>query len=172
MATNLNADAIINACRKVIEGTLGTTRVVATGQVLDQAQAGLTDEALGFRVRVKARYDIEVTSWRRTGAIASEMYNSSVSELGLNLKMWFTTEDELIESSKRATRASALELIEEARAALCFPGNLTTDGTTATGIISGCLMQSSEAKITREDWEQRIFAVEVPMRALVLVTHS
>lgn len=168
----VDGDAIVNACRKVIEGTLGSIRVVTAAAYQSQGYAGLSDEAAGARVRVKPRYDVQIDSWQRTGDIGNEMSSRGVFELMLTIKLFWTAEHQVREDQRRATRAIVLEGVETIRRALAFPGNLTTDGTNPTGIVSGCLVgqQNNPARVVREDWDARLIEVDLPMRALAVTT--
>lgn len=168
----VDADAIVNACRKVIEGSLGTIRTVTASTYQAQGFAGLGDETIGLRARVKPRYDVQLDSWQRTGDIGNEMSSRGVFELLLTIKLYWSPDHQVREDQRRAIRAIVFEGIETVRRALAFPGNLTTDGTSQTGIISGCLMgqPSNPARVVREDWENRIIEADLPMRALVMTT--
>jgi hypothetical protein len=166
----MNDAVIIAATTKCIEGALGGVRSVPVGLLSPQGYDGLSDEAQGLRVRVKARYDVKRWFVQRTDFVGPETADRAVMRIKATILFSFTTEHETREDQRLAVRASCLAAVERARQALCYPGNVATDGTTATGIISGCWRAQDPSAVTREDWAKRIVQYELPITCLVLQT--
>lgn len=161
--TTLVMDAIERCCL----GTIGSIRTVTAGTVERDAYGAIADFTLAQRVRVKARFEVELVSATRTGHIAPATANRAILEVVVRIVLALTTETEVAADDRRDVRRDALGLWETIRQALTWPGNLSTVDATATLIVSGCLRKCGPARVTREDWPKRIFRLEAEGVALV-----
>lgn len=176
MTTALNTEPALTAIRKCIEGTLGAVRTVTAGDLTSGLQDAASDEKLHGRARIATRYDVKYDYHSVTDAILSDVSDVKIIEVGFLIQLFFTTEHELDEDQRVATRAGALDLMEQVRAALSWSGNLLNDGESpavATNLVSAKLSteKGSRARVVREDWDKRIYVVELPMYGYLKATH-
>lgn len=159
--------AIIRATKAVIEGALGSVRTMPSGALAAQAYDSMGDDTLQRRVRVQARYETDFGLPSRTKVTGHQSGAMSIYSLDMILRLYFTTEIELNESERTATKARAADLSVRVQEALCFAGNLLTDGTYPTNIVSGCYMLNGTPRVTRQEWGKRIYSAEIPFRCYV-----
>ena len=146
---------MLKAIRDVCLGVSGSVRTVQSGALRERAYPS-TVEHEAARVLVGARFEPTVS--KIIVSKSSPWENSPVRLLDIEVRIrteW-TTAHELIDAQRLAARARAISLLEDMRAALMRPGNLTTssDGS-ATGIVSGCMHTHDGHTLEREDWTKR-----------------
>lgn len=164
----MDADAILTAIDAVLLGTSGSVRTVPAGTFSRRAYDGL-DITLAARALEKPRFEVELVSIERTGAVGPRTASIVVEAIELLVRFVWATEHELDDNARRATRAEALEKVQLARQALEWPGNLPS---ASTGLISSCLTTRGVAKVIRESWRQRLYVVELGFRGLVSDTQA
>lgn len=163
----MDADAILTAVEECLLGTIGSVRTVASGTFARRAYEGL-DLTLAARAMETPRFEVELRSIERTGAIGPRSASVSVEEVEVLCRFVFSTDHELQDAERTSKRAEAAEKILTARRALEWPGNLTQTAAAApTGLVSGCLTADTGATVKREDWKRRLYVVEMPMIGLV-----
>jgi hypothetical protein len=92
----------------------------------------------------------------------------AIHEIELRVRWAFSTSTELSADARRTVRADCLEMVETCRRALTWPGNLSaTSAAAATNLVGGALEMKGPARVTREDWEKRIFTAEALFSGLV-----
>lgn len=167
----MDADAIITAIREVATGQGGTVRKVAQSTIQEGVYEGLNDSRTALRARVRTAIDVRAPRMQRTGAVGPQTANREVISIEVDVMLTHSTEHELREDERHGARAAAAEDATAIRRALGWPGNVTvTIAGTATGIVSGCLLERSPWAITREDWGKRILQSELHLRGWVLDT--
>lgn len=158
---------VLAAIEQCCLGTIGSVRTVQAGTIERGAYGVMADFTLAQRVRVKARFEVELVSAKRTGVVAPVTANVAYLEIEVRLRLAFTTEKEVDDDERRYVRDDAIGVWEMLRMALTWPGNLATVDATATGIVSGCLASCGPMRVTEENWPKRFFRFEAPGRALV-----
>lgn len=162
----MNVNAILTAIEECARGDVGVTR---TGvETLELGAYAHRDETVAARARTAPRVEVEIADIKRSMAVGPELASVLIMEVGLLVRLEYTTEHELQADQRLAVRAQAAEDVETVRRALSYPGNLSsTYSGTSTGIVSGCLSSWEAARVVREDWAKRIYRVEMRCRVLV-----
>lgn len=160
--------AVLEAAEEVLAGTIGSVRTVGADELERGAYAGMSDEKLRMAVLVKTRAEVELVEDETTGIVANETADLSIDQLTLRVRLAFSTESELDADARRTVRATCLSTADTCRDALAWPGNLAaTSGGTSTGLAGQALNRRGPVKVTREDWNARIFVAEFLMTGLV-----
>lgn len=167
----MNSTPILTAVEEVCLGTIGTIRTVSAGSLQRDAYDGQSDEARAIAARINARVEVEVISVQRTGVVAPEIANRAVLDIELRLTFAFTTEFELRDDQRLATRAAAIDLMQRCRDALCWPGNLRqTQAGVPTNLIGHSLRVQTPIAVRRVDFKKRIFEAEMRATGLIDAT--
>lgn len=157
----------IEAAEEVLRGLLGAGRVVPAGIIDRGAYAGSSDEKLGADVLVKVRAEVVVVESARSPAIGPETATQFVQEVTFAIRFAFSTPMEIEADLRRAARAAALLVSEDAIDALAYAGNLsTTVAGNATSLVGGAFIRKGPTRVVREDWAARLFVVETLMTGL------
>jgi hypothetical protein len=167
----VDAQAILRAIRQTLESAIDAPRALADSTFDRASYAGLDDATIAVRALVRPRFDVELLGFTRTSAVAPEQSSRAVIDVAMRVLLTYSTEHEAREDDRFIVRGKALQDSELARRALCYPGSLAVDAAGAeTGIISGCLLAKTQARVVREDWKKRIYQVAIECSALVCET--
>lgn len=168
----MSFDAALQAIEECCLGTIGSIRT-QTDSLQRDAYEVADDLTLAERAIVAKRFEIEVVGQRRTTAVGPSTSDRAVHALDLRIALVCPTASEVETALRRAVRGLAANVWMRTQEALMWPGNLAlTSAGTATGIVSGCLSRCGPARVTREDWKARIYRLEAPATALVLVSQD
>ena len=149
----------LTAIREVLLGTIGSVRVVTAGD-LDEGAYPATTEHEAARAITGPNFEVSILSLTPSKETPWENSPIRLFDLEVQVRSEWATSHELIDSARASLRAEAFSLMEEARAALMRPGNLTTtSAAVATGLVSGCMHRSGGHRIEREDWPRRRFSI-------------
>lgn len=171
MISEAQAVAIFTAIEEVSVGALGTVRTMVADGLRPAAYSGIGDRTLAERALVKPRVEIELVGVNRSKAIAPATASKQMYDLELKIAVALSTQHEIRDDERRAVRAEGLALATQLIEALTWPGNLAETASGApTGLVSRCLHWVGPAKVTRQDFKKRVFALELPARGRVLVS--
>lgn len=171
MISDVQSLAVFTAIEEVALGALGSIRTVPAGTLARDAYQGIGDRTLAERVLVKPRVEVALVGVGRSKVIAPATASKQLYDLELKITLALTTEHEVREDERRATRAEGLALATQVIEALTWPGNLAqTVAGSLTGLISRCLHWVGPAKVVREDFKKRVFVLELPARGRVLAS--
>lgn len=163
--------AALTAIEECLDGTLGSVRTTTSDDLSRDAYAAADDFTLAQRAMSGRRFEVEVVGQRRTTAVGPPTADRAVLALDILIVLVVPTASEVEGDLRAAVRALAENIYMRAQQALMWPGNLvTTVAGASTGIVSGCLSKCGPARVTREDWKARIYRLEAPATALVLVS--
>jgi len=160
---------IRKALSELLEGTIGTVRKLGTTDI------DAYTEDLSGNLEINTRYGIEFPhSEKHDGSPVSAIGPHRVESLDVQINLYHRLMSNIQESERNSVLEAVVLLGDKVRQALGYPGNLdTTASATATGIISGMLIDLSHDQES-PDWESdppRIVSA-IRGKALVHVTQA
>jgi hypothetical protein len=162
----------LNAIRQCLLGTVGSLRVVTAGDLAEGAYPSTTEHEAA-RAVTGPNFEVSITKLTPSAASPWEHMPTRIMDVEIQVRTEWTTGQELIDSERAATRADALILLEECRAALMRSPNLASDATpAATGIVSGALMRCLGHTLEREDWPRRRLSYLSRYAAAIVITQT
>jgi hypothetical protein len=171
----LDIVAIHAAIREVLDGVFAGTRDIAPGTY----QVGSPDAKASHAMSLTApTYEIEIPSVERHGAAPmSTGAAHSIETINLDITFTYALPAVVDVSERYATQAAMMQNANLAIQALTHQGNLTTtDGGTATGIVSGMLFGPGGmgyASVDHDrDWAALVGKTTIHASAVVIVTQA
>lgn len=162
----------ITAIRECLLGTVGSTRVVTVGDLAEGAYPSTTEHEAARSI-VKPHFEVSITKLGDAPESPWEHMPQRIRDLEIQIRTEFATEQELIDAERAATRATALGLLEECRAALMRSPNLAaTAASAATGIVSGAFLRCLGHTLEREDWPRRRLSYLSRYTAKIAITQT
>jgi len=179
----MDVDAIANAVRGVLTGTVGTVRTVTSGKFTEKVHAATADPEIWIRARqgtagaLQAMADVEIGTPRQTGWVGPVSANTGVWVLPVDVLLYYAALPfaDVTPSRRYDIRAQAAEDAVTATLALTWPGNLVQDvSANATAIVSGLLHKRGEPVVEREEWTDDIglYILRIPLDAWVQETQA
>lgn len=179
----MDVDAIANAIRGVLTGTVGSIRTVASGKFTELVHGDAADPEIWIRGRqgsegaLQAMADVMIGSPRRTTWIGPPSASQGVWVVPVAVHLYYASlpYSDLVPARRYDIRAQAAEDAVAVGLALTWPGNLTQDvDSNATSIVSGILHPRGEPRVFREEWTDRIglYVLEIPFDAWVQETQA
>jgi hypothetical protein len=179
----MDVDAISDAVRGVLTGTVGTVRTVASGKFTEKIHGNAADPEVWIRARqgssgaLQAMADVRIGAARRTGWIGPANANKNIWVLPVDVLLYYAALPyaDLVPGRRYDIRAQAAEDTVTVTLALTWPGNLTEDvSSNATGIVPGGFVARGEPAIERELFTDSIglYVLRVPFDAWVQETQA
>lgn len=166
------ANNIMAAIRQVMQGTLGATRTVASGDVVYGLHSGFSDGDVARLTLLKPVFDVQIVGFGRSPNNLCVMGDENIYNFSVIVRIAYQLGREAIDSERETRRANALELTDTVLQALTYPGNLAeTEGSVATGIVSG-MLQGGTMTVSREDPKAQILFHELQFTGLALVSQG
>lgn len=174
----MDVDAITNAVRGVLTGTVGSVRTVATGKFGEDVHDASTDLEAWIRGRsgtegaLQAQADVRIGTPRRTGWIGPPNANQGTWVVPVDVVLYYAAlpYSDLVPARRYDIRAQAAEDAVTVTLALTWSGNLVQDASSnATGIVSGILHPRGEPVVEREVWNDTVglYVLRIPFDAWV-----
>ena len=149
----VSAAALVTRLREVLEDSCGAYRTIPVGRFAGDLVEGLSEGEQTRRAFSTARVRADVRVGKRSKY--SPPINGNVAiyeiEVPITVLRTVTRKDQLSPSENDEVMSASLEDVDVVRQALEYPGNLlTTQGGTATGLVSGMLaFDRSDQSVTR-----------------------
>ena len=167
---NVNFTAILTAVEELLTGQIGTVRTFSETELATGTYPSLNPGEKARRAMVRPRFDVNITSYRKNAATASENSSQAIYDISVRVVCEYKLEHPIIEADRLAIRAQALTDGEQMRQAMGKPGNLTqTLAEVATGLASG-LLRFDGFQLIEENFDQRLLRTQVDFTGVALAT--
>ncbi len=163
----INAAAILKAVEQLIDGKIGTVRVVGTSQ-LERGHGPFPYQALS-----KPRYELSFeTMGQHEQSPVAAIGSHRLDQLQINIEVHHKFRSRIQEDKRREVVANALYHADIIKQAVAFPNNLAaTSSGTATNIVSGMLLQV-DRDVVAEDWDAGELVTMISGTAIIRVTQA
>jgi hypothetical protein len=163
----INSTAIRKAIAELLEGTIGTTRDMATAG--NYSVMSVVQEMDGL-LQINTRYQVEMPhSEQHSASPVSAIGSHKIDSQEIVVHLYHVLQSNIQKDERNSVRDNVIYVGDRARQALGYPNNLTTTASaTATGIISGMLTELSH-DIIEEQWDENPPRIESQIRGVALL---
>jgi hypothetical protein len=172
---------IRRAIRELLEGSIGGFRTIPQGtfkygtfdgQALAAEQATSLQHDLGYHW-----FNVRIGRVRRNASTpVSSMGNYRHANVDIAIEVTTHAPSTVEEDARDDVLADVVVTMEQAVAALSYPGNLDADSTDAvTGIVSGCLLGPGEGELeydSQPNWDQQLVRSNIAALAIVQIAQE